>query len=938
MFDDSSDKDRRTQSLLALGGSGSRDAAPRPGSDVAEPTGADDRAARHRLARSRREAAPSPLVSALAQLDSFRPVLSAEENTGPAGARGPGATPPPIEPQPVSGEPPAGSAAGPAEARNPRWDFRNILSQRKQKERSSVDAGMASQPAAAAHMQAAPPEAAENVLPDQPPAPQPAPAYQARSEIGQGTANDLRWRPLIDPMRVIGGVVNSKMLIVAATAIGAAVGVAIALSTPKKYEAAAELLVDPRDLKVSDRDLTETGLTSDALLSLVENQVRVLTSGPVLTKVVDKLKLEDDPEFNGRGKSSGIGDIIGSLRALISGNKEGAGGGDLRRVMAVNHLADALSVERSGRTFVVTVGVKTENAEKSALIANTVTDVFLKTYGELQSDTAGRAADELTARLQELRAGVEEAERAAEKFRAEHDLIGAQGRLISDDELIRLNDQLSIARARTIELNARAASARSVNLDSVIGGGLPEELSSSVMSELRSQYAAIRQQSDQLSVRLGPRHPQYLAMQAQLQGAREQIAEELKRIVATVQTDLKRAVQLEQDLAARLAQLKVRSGDVNGDMVTLRELEREVAAKRTVYENFLLRAKEAGEQRDINIANISVISQAYPPLDPTGPSRASISIAGSMVGFIAGIGLGVGRGILWSLRDSKRARRRRLTPPTTPAGGGPRGSGRPFAENDGAGAYDDGMSPVPPEEAAAAKLARLAQMVRTAAQPPTRDGDRAERARPAETQPSSVDDPRLKTPGANAAAKQDPPAMYPYPPQNAAYPQHPQPTAHPQPMTYGQAPMQPSPVQAAPYAGQPAPYLQPPLYPPHFAPQPVGYPYPAAAMPQAMPAWQPQFPHPAAPAPYYGYPQPSGAAYAGYPQMPQPAPYPQEARPAPQPVAYPHEVRQHAQPAEAHSPAPTREMSPIEEVRESLREFREAIRDLAEERARRKAS
>ena len=147
-------------------------------------------------------------------------------------------------------------------------------------------------------------------------------------------------------------------------------------------------------------------------------------------------------------------------------------------------------------------------------------------------------------------------------------------------------------------------------------------------------------------------------MQAQLNGAREQIANELRRIVASVQTDLKRAVQQEQDLSARLAQLKVRSGDVNVDLVTLRELEREAAAKRAVYEGYLLRAKETGEQRDINTANMSVISPAFPPIDPTGPSRATITLGGMILGFIAGIGLGVLRGIVSSLRNAGRSRRR----------------------------------------------------------------------------------------------------------------------------------------------------------------------------------------------------------------------------------------------------------------------------------------
>ena len=109
-----------------------------------------------------------------------------------------------------------------------------------------------------------------------------------------------RWTPLIDPLSVIGGIGRSKKLIAATTLIGAAIGVVIALSTPKKYEAFAELLIDPRDLKLTDRDLTQTGLPNDATLAIVENQVRMLTSGTVLNRVVDKLNLTEDSEFNGQ--------------------------------------------------------------------------------------------------------------------------------------------------------------------------------------------------------------------------------------------------------------------------------------------------------------------------------------------------------------------------------------------------------------------------------------------------------------------------------------------------------------------------------------------------------------------------------------------------------------------------------------------------------------
>ncbi|TKB32447.1 MAG: succinoglycan biosynthesis protein exop, partial [Mesorhizobium sp.] len=125
--------------------------------------------------------------------------------------------------------------------------------------------------------------------------------------------------------------------------------------------------------------------------------------------------------------------------------------------------------------------------------------------------------------------------------------------------------------------------------------------------------------------------------------------------------DLKRAVQLEQDLASRLAQLKVRSGDVNSDLVTLRELERDATAKRSVYEQYLLRAKETGEQKDINTANINVISKAFAPLEPIGPSRAVITLAGLLVGLASGVGIGATRGAYESLRETANSRSRRGT-------------------------------------------------------------------------------------------------------------------------------------------------------------------------------------------------------------------------------------------------------------------------------------
>ncbi|WP_192385577.1 GumC family protein [Mesorhizobium silamurunense] len=474
------------------------------------------------------------------------------------------------------------------------------------------------------------------------------------------------WKPLIDPMQVIRGITRSKALILSTTILGAALGIAVALSSPKKYEATTEVIVDPRDLKLTDRDLTQNVIASDATLAIVENQARILTSGTVLNKVVTDLNLTNDPEFNGQGKG-GLG-LMSMLRSILS-RQDASGPADeaRRRALAVGNLAESLDVERGGKTFVVSITATTESPDKSALIANTMRTAFQQISSDLQSNTAGRATDELTARLDELRKGVETAERKVEDFRATHDLVDAQGHLISDDQMLKLNEQLSVARARTLELNARAASARALNVNAVLNGTLPEEINSNTMGELRSQYAALKQEADRAAIKFGPRHPELQALNAQLAGARERISAELQRIASSLQVDLKRSVQLEQDLASRLAQAKVQSGDVNNDLVSLRELEREAAAKRSVYEQFLLRAKETGEQKDINTANISLISEASPPLEAKGPSRAITALAGLLAGFFAGIGLGALRGVYASLRETADTRPRRSPEERAPA-------------------------------------------------------------------------------------------------------------------------------------------------------------------------------------------------------------------------------------------------------------------------------
>jgi len=760
---------RRERSLLALGQAvrGEEDASPVAIGDGANASWREDAAARHRLARSRRETRPVPPPVADTEASRYR-----------------------AEPEPLPNERRAEDD----------WAERSGYPQ----------AGSRLQPAGS---------------PQQPQSAEPRYARDVRPFAGDDS-DGQEWKPLIDPRQVVGGIARSKLLIVTTAILGAVLGIAVAVSTPKKYEATTQVVIEPGDLKLSDTDLTQPVGQPDAALAVVETRIKMVTSGKVLDKVVADLHLADDPEFNGQG-SGGFG-VMSLIRSVLSRQDAPSGADDVRRqALAVRNLAESLSVERSGKTFVVSISATTQSAENSAIIANKTRDVFQEEAGKYQFEMAGRATNQLTAKLGDLRKDVEAAERKVEDFRATHDLVDAQGHLISDDQMLKLNEQLSVARARTLELNARAASARSADVNSVLTGTLPEEINSNTMSELRSQYAALKQEADRAAVRLGPRHPEYQALNAQLDGSRERIAGELRRIASSLQVDLKRAVQLEQGLASRLAQAKVQSGDVNSDLVSLRELERDATAKRSVYEQYLLRAKQTGEQENINTTNINLMTEARPPLEANGPSRAVIALAGLLLGLAFGVGLGAMRGAFASLRETAASRSRRKGDERRPA----------FEDR----AY---QAPAPAEATERSGLAGSLFSSMRAFMP-------GGPARPAMRDAAGLAQPRY---------------------QQDAY---------------------------APYPGQPQ---MPPqaMYP---APPPQAY----------SPVQQP------------GYQQPAQMPPAGYPSQPIPAAggerYSQAQRPLTHPEPGAPEGGQQGQ---------------IDEIRASLREFRDAVRELTESRSKRR--
>lgn len=460
-----------------------------------------------------------------------------------------------------------------------------------------------------------------------------------------------------------------RYLIGLITIVGAVIGVLMALATPHKFYAESRLFLDPREIRLTEDDVRNQQLSTEAMLAIIDSQLQILSSTSVLQKVIDDLGLERDPEFNGSRPNAGIGAGINLIRELISG-KEPASDSNQR---VLEELRDSLAVSRDSKTFVIIVGVDTRDPEKSALIANKVVDTYLDSEGEAQSGLLERTSESIDTRINSLREDLDEAERAVERFKAENGIVGVAGQYIDDKEILAVSDQLANARAVKVGIRIKAQNLAKANPEDVLSGAFPEEYLSSNLVNLRKQYTQTKSTADALATQLGPRHPQYVTAKSSLDTTRSEIIAELRRIVASSQLELQRAVETEQELASQMAVAKSRAMDQSVEFVTLRELERKATATREIYEAFLKRSRETSERSNLSTRNIRVISPAEPPLQPTGPSRKLIAIGGMVTGFLAGLGLALLFGAVESIRShgGPGAHRRGGNQPFDPYPGAP---------------------------------------------------------------------------------------------------------------------------------------------------------------------------------------------------------------------------------------------------------------------------
>lgn len=422
---------------------------------------------------------------------------------------------------------------------------------------------------------------------------------------------------LIDLRRIF-AVLRRRWLIIAASLVTACVIAAAAyVAAEPRYVATAQVALERTGERVINVDQVVPTVNPDS--AAVDTEVQILRSPALIGRVVDKLRLDLDPEYN---------------KAAIPGERTEKPD-PVGRQRAIGTVLSDLDVKRDGLSYAISVSVEAPAPRQAAVIANAIVEEYVGGQVGTKAQATQRASRFLEQRLEQLRSQVLQAEKAVADFRSSNNLFSVStSSTVTQDELSNLSNQLAQARAENAAAQARLSSARSQLQRGRGGDELGESLDSPVVAQLRAQRAQAAREVAQLRDRYGARHPELVAAQNALDSIDSQIREEVERIVANVSIQANIAQQRAASLAGSIAQAR---GQLAGDTsasVRLNELERNAESARLVYQAFLDRYRQTMAQSGLERSDSYIVTQARVPSRPSSPNAMMFAV----LALVGGIG------------------------------------------------------------------------------------------------------------------------------------------------------------------------------------------------------------------------------------------------------------------------------------------------------------
>jgi len=485
------------------------------------------------------------------------------------------------------------------------------------------------------------------------------------SDINDAILEDIKdlGRALRDHIPTIVGVV---VLVLAAAFF-------LLVTTPDKYRAVSLLMLDSRPSQSQAVPLPEMSMTDEEKVLLTE--IEILRSREIADPVIARFSLDKRAEFNpdipspsrlerfGQWAQNAIGvdplvaigmqvppAEFGDNAAGVSdhlvpvarfGETEIAAGEEkpgLFPAEVYRKFYAALDTHIRGGSRIVEVAFTSSNAELAQDVANAVSQAYLSMRKQSTIADADATTEWLGDRIKELEGQVQTLEaNYANKQEKSGILVDGQAPILTQ-QIEQLNEHLTELRSDEAQLNARYQRIKS-SLAGEQYGSLVQLVDTPQMGALKAELAGKLAELNSLKSSLGERHPRLIASEAEVETIEGRVRMEAEAFVSQLNEQVRAKEDEATSVSARIDSLRGELGGMGQQRADLSGLDRQIAAKRDLLNNFLERRAQLGQAQDQRIVRspLALVSQASLPQLPASPNRPLLMVVAAVFGLIFGM-------------------------------------------------------------------------------------------------------------------------------------------------------------------------------------------------------------------------------------------------------------------------------------------------------------
>ncbi len=366
----------------------------------------------------------------------------------------------------------------------------------------------------------------------------------------------------------------------------------VTLALTKNYTATASVVVDPSKPDPLAAVLYPSGINP----GLIATQIDIIQSDRVAFKVVRNLRLTENPTIREQWQSATKGE--GSIEQWL--------GTVFQR---------SLEVRPARESSVISISYKAPDPKFAAGLANAFVQAYLDTNLEMRVEPARLYSSFFDQRAKEARDNLEQAQSKLSEFQKEKGIIATDERLdIENSRLNELSSQLVGLQAVASDSSSRQGAARGTGADR-----MQEVLNNPLISGLKADQARLEARMQELTSKLGDSNPQVIEARANLSELKARVESETAKVSGSIglsnNINQQRLGELRASLDAQRTKVLQMKAVRDDGAVLLRDLEN---ATRT-YDQIQQRLNQTTLESLATQSNISVLSQASAPTEPTSP-------------------------------------------------------------------------------------------------------------------------------------------------------------------------------------------------------------------------------------------------------------------------------------------------------------------------------